>query len=174
MFSELVEQTDSFLARIQSVPFETDDDLRIANTILGEVKEQWSALDKAEKEITAPQRAAIAAARDLFADQKASLKAAEATLKMGIARALREREERLADSLACEVPDVSAMVPVIKLDGVSVRRVAKVVFTDPSLVPREYCEPDHAKVLAALEDGVTVPGARLDYEEVITRRRGAR
>ncbi len=63
-----------------------------------------------------------------------------------------------------------AVEPMVEAPKIPVRKVAKVLVTDLSKIPRNFFTLNEREVLDSLKAGTVVPGAELVYEEVLVRR----
>ncbi len=63
-----------------------------------------------------------------------------------------------------------AVEPMVEAPKIPVRKVAKVLVTDLSKIPRNFFTLNEREVLDSLKAGTAVPGAELVYEEVLVRR----
>lgn len=74
----------------------------------------------------------------------------------------------MADKRIKNPKTLQTKLAAVKAEPVSnTRSVLKLVITDPLLIPREYLEIDEAKVREALREGIEVPGARLEREQIV-------
>ncbi len=72
-------------------------------------------------------------------------------------------EERLTAPLV-------AVEPMVEAPKIPVRKVARLLVKDLSLIPRNFFTLNEREVLDSLKAGTAVPGAELVYEEVLVRR----
>lgn len=127
---------------------ETSEQATQAAGVLRAIEAQRRELDEARKAITRPQMEAKRAADALF---KPALDALEsASKKLRGAMLIFEESAHVARVAASRMGDMLPP-PAAMPAGVSVVGKRKARLVDGSLVPREYCSPDMAKIEAAGE-----------------------
>lgn len=160
-----------------------------ATDVLSKIKTVGKMITERKEAITKPLNEALKSARDLFKPIESSHAEAERIIKSKIVIYQTEQEriqneEKAKLAARVEKGTMKAETAVKKMESmeevpktvqgnvgtVSMRTVKKLCITDPSLVPREYCEPSPMLIKAALEAGKTVPGAEMREEKIVSAR----
>jgi hypothetical protein len=162
----------------------TGHNMEQAGDILREVKERHAKLAERLKRITQPMRAAEAEVRNLFRPALSVWAEAEAILKKKIADAQNRQmllniEATKQAQVALERGDArgaalvsQVIAPTTAPEGIGIREAWKFTVVDPSLVPRELCSPDDAKIRAAIKinGNQPIPGIVIEPDAIVTVR----
>jgi len=160
-----------------------------ATDVLSKIKQVAKLLKERKEAITKPLNEALASARELFRKPEADLADAERIIKGKMLDWQDAEDKRIAKAKAKVVDQVesgkiSTEKAVQKMDDigtapttttgkvgqVSTKIIKKYRVTDESKLPREFLMPDMAKITEALKAGVSVPGAEVYEEKVISAR----
>lgn len=158
---------------------DSDEEFLACGDRLRDVKAQIALLKTEEELITAPARAALKAARDLFARVGEKWYAAESKLKSLMADydTLRQERERAALAAAAGAGDralvdlASQAAPVAQ--GVTMRETVAFEVVDPAAVPREFCSPDEKKIRALVQKdkmATVIPGVTVFLKKTVASK----
>lgn len=171
---EVEAESEDAKALLDAVRDVVDHDATLAQETMREVRHRYKAIDARRTAITKPLNAAKRAVDDLFRPilsvyAEIDRIATEADSKH---RAIAEEKQREAMEAATTSEEIVAAVSTSgNVEGVSVRRVAKVRIVNAALVPAEYWirSLNDAKAKIDLKAG-DVPGLELYYEEIAVVR----
>lgn len=175
------------LVELSDFSIETRDDLEIAGKLLEDVTQRRDVLETKLKAITGPLRTAEKEARELFRPALSALDEAEEWLRKRIAEARDNIETRNQALLATtqavveaggDASSLGSLQSTAAPDGMGYREHWDFEIVDPSLLPREYLQPNEKairEVVKALKGGAAIPGVRVFVENRVTvRKRGSR
>lgn len=163
--AELVTEADrtkQFMSLLQSFQIISHDTHVQAGALVQNVKAKWAELEVKRTSITQPINEALRAVNALFSPVQGPLKQAEVILKSKIAaytleqHQLQERAMQAAAAaiqagqMAAATQHVATLAPAVPLQGISVKPKWAYEIIDADAVPRQFCSPDHAKIMAAI------------------------
>lgn len=183
------QQATKALTAATELAIKSPEELSKATDLLSKIKTVGKMIKERKEQITKPLNEALKSARDLFKPIEQNHEEAERIIKTKMldwqrAEDTRIRKEQEAVAKKVEAGKMSTEKAVEKIEkigevqtsvqgkvgSISTRDVPKYRITAESLVPREYCSPDMAKLKPALDAGIEVPGAEKYYEKVIAAR----
>ena len=185
------QQAQSLLEQCGMLQIRTKEDIDFVAQVLAQIKGETKRLTTRQKEVTDPLNQALKAARALFKPALELLGQCEVKLKGHLAAAHQAAEAQKRAALqeahvqavegnteaagqAIEVAEAAAELP--QAEGVSYKSTWKFAITNPDIVPREYCSPDHKKIreVVQLQKGATnIPGVLVKEETQVASRSSA-
>ncbi len=125
-----------------------------------ELKEIYGALPEADQEIGSVKLAFTQAINELLETRSILSKA-----QVDEAQAARDRAIRKAKEIEAAAAVQSETKKAVAAPKTGVRMRQVITVTEPSLVPREYCDPNITRIREAIEAGVTqIPGVTITNE----------
>jgi len=171
-----VSAAQAALAEIKEFTIASDEDLKFAGEVLGEVKGHFNRLEERKKQATGPLNEALRTIRSWFAPAQDFYASSEKTLKDKIAAyhtmRAQERQAALAaaaaahqtgDSAATQLAVSAVPAAPPKLAGVSVQDEWSYEVTDFALVPDKFKVIHHQLLMAVVKEskGATnIPGVK--------------
>lgn len=172
--SSVIKKVDAFLGKFEVTHVHNDSEYNNAFELLKKIKKAVKLLDQDRKERT---KDLLAEKRAIDAEYKPGLdraKEIERDLKTALqeykAKKEEERRKLTEGPITREKMDALAEAHTPEPQGLSTRKVKKLVIEREDLIPREYVIPNERLILEDLRQGKEVPGCRLVEEEILAVR----